>query len=490
MLGSALGPDERGLEVKDGHQRRRSGGSGRAVLLAVGLLVGWAVRCGGGGDGAGASDAAGEDAASMDLVAVEVGFEDVPGDPAGGDEGPEIDPHFFLDDGAMKTPVVVVMTGGPGAFADVPFLAYRDGDGPWRTLASESPGLYRFHVDHPSGRYEVAVVQTAEGSGLPEYARIADVRVFRATTDETLRIPVTGPGAYPPPGKNTRVVKGSVKGWGALDPPEAIAAIGAASRTVPKTSPSFQFTVPTGPLDLAVSLGGRGFIRRDLATTTVVADLVEEGFDLPEYAASVAQPDPKDSIRVHVDLLTARRTLLPGPVETGPSVKFRVLPADRRAEGDAYRVSVEARLDASRSRAAETFFVTPGDRVLKLPPVHLSGSVTAPGEATVSDYPKAIAYSAARLSFKASHEFVRWEVFATAGWLGDRRTLSFPDLSGVGGFDPSYEPIPGVTPTWELRAYQCSGSVEDLLAALDWGPTSKTQGVPDGLSWGVAVLVP
>ncbi|MBM4396673.1 MAG: hypothetical protein FJ087_13415 [Deltaproteobacteria bacterium] len=435
------------------------------------------------------------DDAAQDRAPLDVAFEDVPADsPSPANEAPEIDPLFLLDDGAMKTPVVQVMTGSPGRFANPAFFAYQDGDGPWRPLVPEATGVYRFHVDHPSGRYGVAVASTGEDAGLPAHAKVVEVRLFFATTDEALSVPATGPGDWPPPGKQRFAVKGSVKGWEATDPPVAHVACSAAVDEVPKSSPGYSLAVASGLQDVAASLGDRGWIRRDLGVTkdwTLAIDLAVDGFDLARHQATLAAPDPNDKVTWRADLLTARRTLLPGTPAEGATAPFFVLPPDRRVAGDLYRLSALARLDGTRSREASAWLATPSDRALKLPPIHLTGSVEAGATgpvATWGNYPDAKLYRLAYETRAGTWEWVRWDVAATPSRLGAERRLVPPDLGQAEGWSDAFAPLAGVGPTWELRAYQCSGSVEDLLAALEWGPLSKTEGVPDGLTVGAAVL--
>lgn len=78
-----------------------------------------------------------------------------------------------------------------------------------------------------------------------------------------------------------------------------------------------------------------------------------------------------------------------------------------------------------------------------------------------------------------------WNDVATRGWIDAGHIVETPDLSGLEGWDPEWSSgrQPGKAFNFIASTYSGTGSVSDLLLALDQSPINPPHSGLDGLSY-------
>jgi hypothetical protein len=327
--------------------------------------------------------------------------------------------------------VTVKNVGGRGA-PRPPWLAWNDGDGPWRLLEGNGPS----YVFHPaSGRYGVAIACEEDDGRL-------SVSVTHAVTDE---LPVVIARCSEPAAETNASLGGTITGAADGDEISLGLSSGDALTVRALRGPRhYELFLDAGVLDvagLAESAGvpAAALVRRGVSVsgdTTLDLDFAADALPL------VARPLSIQNVDEGARQVTARVTWRS---ERGASLtlhaserntQYHAVAAGAMAAGDSQTLSVasidngyQLRGAARRFRASEAMTVVlpfpfAPTAVTRVP----AGAYVLPSM-TFEPYPGAVYYS---LSAGSNSES-RGALFSSR-WLGQQRSYTFPDLSGLPGW--------------------------------------------------------
>jgi hypothetical protein len=350
---------------------------------------------------------------------------------------------------------VMVDFSGCGAEAKPIWFAYQDGGGTWTRVTSTND-IYRFMVTASAGGYAFAVRPAANASS---------VAVKLLSRTELTTAPINF--CRVPRGNKTVVATVSAVGTNQ----QAAVNLGGSTVHVPASATVSIPNIPNGPFDLVAwrMNGQRGLNTPGDSKGIILRDVnVPDGGSagIVDFDAATAAPMFWGGMSFtganSGDAFTGSMSYYTGPREsctaallynfstTTPSVPVGVwgFPAAAQRPTDFYVLNVVA-TNGVFIRMVQQSFHTPGGEGSFL---HFGGSVSTP---VVSDVPGG-AYRRLQVVGTTPGEYSSTVIFLYANALGDKAvaietsvawlggnaaTLTFPDFSGVSGWDSSW--IPG-----------------------------------------------
>lgn len=358
------------------------------------------------------------------------------------------------NDAGTTTGPVVTNQSGPvtvtlpayGGYAY--WMAYQDGDGPWK-VAAPSGGGFSFQVDDKAGKYAVMLVQEASSpstSDLPP-----TVMAYHLTRAETASIDLR---PRPDDGRmDYTAVQFTQQGAPASG--TCAVALGSHASTTGQcdTLGSKRFSVPKDRMDaFAVHLNDSGaadalVIQRDLDMRFITA----VNFD---FTKAVALPTPSQTSALTGYVPAAGETLSHSAYLTSPSGRIRLaqgsqtslsyplVPAGALRSNDTYVVSATARMvqgSVTARRSASYQSATGAAQTLTLPPYAspLALGVAPNGDAarpTMTWTPVTGSTQTNIFAWEQSGTGPTLDFTFSAGWIGGARTVNYtaPDLTGLG----------------------------------------------------------
>jgi hypothetical protein len=421
-----------------------------AALAALAVVLSSAC----GDDGAGNTDA---DDAAVDDAGGDVettdgtdGGADATGDGDAPDDGADA-----ADDGyVLPTGTLTVFTGPSGTPANAPFLAFRDGDGPWQ-VATGTAGVYE--LDCTTGRYGILIL----GGRLPRTIEVVYATMADADTLSFVGEPMSVSGG-------TSTIQGAVSGIGAGEG-LTLCASGDHERVDVRPGPigaSYAWILPEGRYTLTAL--------RTLGTAALQAlragplDALPGGTVDQNLAFDAAAPatlertvvlaglDAGETWELSSELLSRANTGCPISSTTSADT-VRVLPESVLTPTEIHRIRLAAvdpsvedrRVAVVHSRGASGTTLDPPPRPSTVAVV--SAVSTSPVLLGVQFQPQAWVEQH-RLSVDRQGTMLEWVVSATAGWLGGADHLEMPDLSAVAGWVPAANLLSGTPLAWNYQA--------------------------------------
>ncbi|MCS7223877.1 MAG: hypothetical protein NZ959_04895 [Armatimonadetes bacterium] len=384
------------------------------------------------------------------------------------------------------TLTVTVIVGGVERNAD--FLAYQDGDGPWR-VASGTGGVYNLTITDRNGRYGVAAYV---GGG-----QAREVIIGHATLQELNNLRIVFPGQPTPPQQYQ--VSGSVSGLPATLRVVGFVALGPGSGNFSSSDPTYRLFVPAGLYDLWAHYGdgrslNRGYLRRNVnvtGDTTLNIDFADGNyaFDRALMPIEVTNiPTGWSAYALHRfqtrNATDAPLGFLSSEGTTTLSGIFGSVPSERIQDGDVLELEVSALTHSPRyaSIAHQRWFGRPDRQNVALPVPFTSPETSIVSstpyvrtQTTWTPYPRAQAYllslhsmggylSASFGDRRSSRQPVHgthWYVDITTGWLGTRSSYTLPDFSGLTGWNNEWGLSGSVT--WEIEAVFANVPLQEWL---------------------------
>lgn len=372
------------------------------------------------------------------------------------------------------------------------WMAYQDGDGPWKA-AARSAGGFSFQVEDKAGKYAVMLVQEANSPGTSGFP--TELLAYHLTRAETSTIDLR---ALPDPGRtNYTAVRFTQQGAPASG--TCVAALGSQSTSAESCNAlsSKQYSVPMDKMDaFAVHLNDSGaadslVIQRALDTrsaTTVNFDFTKAiALPAPSQMSALADYTPVagETLSRAVSLASpsAQIRLALG---SQPTLSYPLVPAGAMSNTDNYVVSATARLvqgTVTARRSASYVSATGAVQPLKLPPY---ANPLALGVAPNGSSPRPTMTWTPVTGSTLTNVFA-WERYGegptldftfSAGWIGGARTVTYtaPDLTGLGW-----------KPSWSLgrRAQMTVYYTEHFnsRATPDYFAGTRSDKVEDHTSW-------
>jgi hypothetical protein len=421
-----------------------------AALAALAVVLSSAC----GDDGAGNTDA---DDAAVDDAGGDVettdgadGDADATGDGDAPDDGADT-----ADDGYVLPAGTLTILTGPGALpANAPFVAFRDGDGPWQA-ATGTDGVYE--LDCTTGRYGVAIL----GGRLPRMLEVFYATMADADTLSFVREPMSVSGG-------TSTIQGAVSGIGAGEG-LTLCASGDLERVDVRPGPigaSYTWIVPEGRYTLTAL--------RTLGTVALQAlrsgplDALPGGTLDQNLAFAAAAPatlertvvlaglDAGETWELSSELLSRANTGCPIS-STTTAATVRVVPESLLTPTETHRLRLTAVGPSTEDRRiADLYSRGASATALDLPPRPSTTEVVS----AVSTLPVLLGVrfepqgwvDRYLLAVDPQGTMVGWVVSATAGWLGGADHLEMPDLSAVAGWVPAANLLSGTPLAWHYQA--------------------------------------
>lgn len=353
----------------------------------------------------------------------------------------------------------------------VPWLASKDGSGPWQPLSGTT-----FSVTDSAGRYGVAWV-CVPGSG-----KSPTVNIVQATVGESDA--VTASCQQPSQlGGTTYTVSGSVLGvpFGGV----GFISIREGDATIDPVVPTYSIGVfSQAKNDLIAyarddSNSGVGIVlQRDVRFSGDTTGFNVNLSQAPSFTVDtlkVANVPSAEQASAGVRLSSpGTSTLLAKPAQTA-TLSFPEIPANLIRSGDSY-VLVGSASASSGSNSTEqdvTLVATSPSATTTLnlpPPLSSSAGVgVVQGKAIASWGTVAFASSAGLTVFEANVSFASgtaaaWNVLVTKGWLGSATSYSFPDPSSTAGWDASWNFPAGQQGTASVSAYHVNLTLPQFQA--------------------------
>lgn len=351
-----------------------------------------------------------------------------------------------------------------GGSTDVGFVAIQDGDGPWQVVTGQN-GVYKARVQNK--RYGVAVACKGhrQGSSSSTYS---GVDVMLTTTDESTAL--NSYSCYTPAAP--KVVTGSVTGETGTDLAEV--QVSSFERLQPAETRTFSFHAPTRRL----SVFG---ITRPVGSSSSSPSRVVRAPDVDTAVTSSVNVDFSQSMELATQPLTLATR--PGTVTVssgvysnndfyvqarGTATSYRVVPASMLNAGDLIRVSATHTTDDLGWEISNLFLAQPapasigfGQPLTAAAPSFPAGAQRLPvfsftaGGATLANVSyDAVASTSTETQERSLH------VSLSRGWLGGDRAVSysFPDLSGIAGWQDSMALHPGEV-SWTVARGERSARV-------------------------------
>lgn len=351
------------------------------------------------------------------------------------------------------------------------WLAAQDGNGAW-TRITPSGQEFRFQINGTRGG--VAYVTPEDGGTV--------LRVFYGTTAELQAQGGVICGGRVGPARTLTGTVANVPNPGAL-----LLSLGGAQGTATAPANTFSIArVPSGAIDVlggasAITFGGAGvsfdlqrlFLRRNInpannASLGMLDFTGAESF-APAAATATITNAGGDFIAVTGSFISTNGHFLTYSVGTGTaaaSVPIKGLPSDRRQAGELhyFNISASSNLDPSTgaTRNLGLIFANMANQTITYGPALTMPTVTSLGGGRLQAvYPIQAAYNRYWIaSFDQTTIDRRAEIEMTSAWLGGggTATLAMPDLSGVGGWNPSWALAPGTSTSWTVSGTGWDGS--------------------------------
>ncbi|MCS7192154.1 MAG: hypothetical protein NZ937_04115 [Armatimonadetes bacterium] len=381
------------------------------------------------------------------------------------------------------------------------FIAFQDGNGPWRWIDPTITSQYTFIVNDPSGRYGVAIVFVTPGL---EIGRV-EVAIYHATVDELSEINHVSEALL----TNFVTVSGTVSGLGEGE--AAVIAIGRFQTYVYPSQNTYSLRVPPGTYDLVAgkfpmqqeSTANKGLIRRNITVsgdTTINIDFNSpEAFD-PEIRNAVidgtlsSEEHASGIVFFHTHNRTEIMTGSRGGNQLPIQFPFVAIPTNRQFGNDIHELMGMASSE-NASRLIQRYFKAPRDISATLPSPFGDALVRV---ATTNPYVRFTAswgaYSGAQAYFaqfgggeyevamarqrlvsnpqpsrarKRSQQAISrsWFVGLSTRWLNGQSSYTLPDFSGLSGWDNNWGFPAGSQVPWEIGAVATNRSIQDLVNA-------------------------
>lgn len=345
---------------------------------------------------------------------------------------------------------VTLRTTADGQPSAAVFLAYQDGHGPWQALSGAS-GSCTFRVSDPAGLYGVAVVQSfAPGSSQPNFV------VMHSTLAEDTHLEVLMPRQG-----TEAVVYGQVAGLDASHDASigfGDGAPGGATQAVPFFS--VQSTVGMGDLLLASMSQGaspadytsdRILIRRDLQLTAGglalgTLDLAAEGRAMEAHDIQLLGLGAGEQVSWDLGFGTQYSYLDLQSVSAGSAVfPSAQVPSALLQDGDLHQLSASP----ANHAGLVAYFHAPRPWQIEAPAMPsnpgLTGSIAAKGPYLRPSFSWSRSAASQNTVLRISGgSGPSWLVSMSPGWIGTSGQYTTPDLSGVVGWDASWN-VAGVT---------------------------------------------
>lgn len=372
----------------------------------------------------------------------------------GSSSGPAADPANM----------VVVTLPPPSPVGGSNWVAFQDGQGPWKVLTGTPTGpttsQYKFQVNDPSGRYGlVVVVEFPLGNGTNGYYGMLER--FTLSEVRTLDYSAWGP-------VTTASVAGFVSGLAPTD--GARICTGSFTKNLNPGSTAAMLSARTGATDfIAVRLPGMGSAdsvvarRGYLVPTTGPVDITfdfNSGWALVPQAVTATNVAPSETLSLKVDWMMPSTSIqLAGGIES--PLSFNAVPASRMLPGELHALTATASDTALWTyRYAMAYSLSAANISLPLPsalsPMTFAAANVGPyyrPATTWTALPGALVHD---LSFGDIYEYLDWDVHLSAEWLGTGSTLSFtfPDFTGLEGWKSAWGLPFGRDLYWNLSERQ------------------------------------
>jgi hypothetical protein len=212
------------------------------------------------------------------------------------------------------------------------------------------------------------------------------------------------------------------------------------------------------------------FIQRNISVsgnTTINIDFNSPNAFDPETHNAAVGGVSGETVVGGVEFRSHNGTLISTGVVSGVlQFPFAGIPSSKQFGNDIHQFFAEASTTTS-SRRIERYFKAPIDLSVTLPAPFGNATVTV---ATTRPYTRLTAswdaYSGAQ-AYLAQFGLgqVDWFVRLSAGWLGEQRTYTLPDLSGVSGWNNNWGLPTSGTIYWEVVAVTTNRTIQDFVNA-------------------------
>lgn len=357
------------------------------------------------------------------------------------------------------------------------WVAFQDGNGPWRQVQPAAEGTYACRVADPQGRYGFAVVSTEFGSP-------PQVSIFYSTLAEATNLTCLVQGALT---SGMKTLTGSITGMSAND----LCYVACPNNETQVSAPHYDLYAYNETIDLGASLyrGNQNDLPAKIILKRGVS--VRQGqntYDLDFTGPDVFTPTEHRVITCNqgtpfngfVYYVTREGAgipvggiyaLLPGVLTSD----YAVLPTPY--PGDTYNATIYTPIETDAGYMKTLSFSTPRDIAYNEPPPLGNFTVTSPNASFAGTtvnwtaYPEAKGYCA---GFASSNS--RWEIHLSSGWVGSHPTCSVPDFATVTGWQSSWD-FAGQSSYAYLDAYTGTLSFASIISVVN----SRLNMGPDGM---------
>jgi len=339
---------------------------------------------------------------------------------------------------------------------DIFWVAYQDGNGPWK-VANASGGQYTFTVTDPSGRYGLAFVDVVPGPSAP-----SDVfaSLYYFTRSEVSQLDFSSIQIL-----SSATVSGNVTGLA----PSDTGTVKVRSRTasLPAGAVGYNFTAWGGSQDVVAirKAGGltpdRLIVSRNLTITPggwlPTLDFATQGYALVPQTASAMGGDAGDAITTYANWIAPKTSISLGAA-SGTTLAFNALPAANHLSDETHFIGAQAlQSGTTKGCLAGKYTKSPIGVVNTVP-----AKVATPlfGTAITSPYYRPTIswapFPGALLSWIYAQDYTNyifWDASFSAGWLAGNTASSYtlPDFSGLAGWDNAWGLRPGSTLDWRFQ---------------------------------------
>jgi len=377
---------------------------------------------------------------------------------------------FTLDVAPAAGTLVSQRFCGPAAQAPL-WVAAQDENGPWRQLTREANETYRFGI---AARGGIAFVERYEYDGTTfllsiRYGALADLQRLAAA-------PCLDSGA--------KSVTATAAGFGAGESVSAIA--GGAESYIEFPTTGFSLSgLPDGLVDLVATRRSSGtatatkFILRpginpaNGAALPVLDFGSAEAVDAEARTVTVGNPTAGEILHLSTYIQTGGGTgafLSATSPATGVSAQYHSVPLAGLGALDVQSLTlwvVASNAPFSPTRLVGTFYRSPQDLTVTLGAALNAATVSVVATnpqvrlraETVrqADYPRYYRALYYQFGSPAGHNVI---LEATAAYMGSAPSFDFtmPDFSGVPGWLPTWNLIPGQSMGWEVSGYGFTGA--------------------------------
>lgn len=343
--------------------------------------------------------------------------------------------------------VSAILPFPPAATGGTYWVAYQDGQGPWKVLTGQPGGAtttYTFRVEDPAGRYGLAVVSdypvggATNGSyGMLEHFTLAEIRTLDYTPwAPTAKVSVNGTVSGLAPADGARVSTGRTTKN--LNP----GATGALLSASPGSTDFLAARLPgMGPADAVVALRGTPVSATEAVNLSFNFGT---GWVLEPQSLTATGATAAETLALQVDWVIPSTTLKLASGSASP-LAFNAVPTQRLLSGELHALSATAQnATAATLRTARAYSQSGATINLTLPtasaPMTLgpaNGGAYYRPTATWTALPGALVHD---LAFGDVYATLDWDVRVSSGWLGAGGTPSytFPDFTGLSGWKSAW----------------------------------------------------